>query len=403
MIYIERKCIIIVLSSHYEQQTPTQAHKRSHQGSLKPRQQGHNNKTACSFLETDDHVIYIERKCIIIVLSSHYEQKTPTQAHKRSHQGSLKPRQQGHNNKTACSFLETDDHVIYIERKCIIIVLSSHYEQQTPTQAHKRSHQGSLKPRQQGHNNKTACSLLETDDRVIYIERKCIIIVLSSHYEQQTPTQAHKRSHQGSLKPRQQGHNNKTACSFLETDDHVIYIERKCIIIVLSSHYEQQTPTQAHKRSHQGSLKPRQQGHNNKTACSFLETDDHVIYIERKCIIIVLSSHYEQQTPTQAHKRSHQGSLKPRQQGHNNKTACSLLETDDRVIYIERKCIIIVLSSHYEQQTPTQAHKRSHQGSLKPRQQGHNNKTACSFLETDERVIYLERKCIIIVLSSHYE
>ena len=54
-----------------------------------------------------------------------------------------------------------------------------------------------------------------------------------------------------------------------------------------------------------------------KTACSFLETDDCVIYLERKCIIIVLSSHYEQQTPTQAHKRSHPGSLKPRQQGHN--------------------------------------------------------------------------------------
>ena len=47
--------------------------------------------------------------------------------------------------------------------------------------------------------------------------------------------------------------------------------------------------------------------------------------------------------------------------------------------------------------------KRSHPGSLKPRQQGHNNKTACSFLEADDRVIYLERKCIIIVLSSHHE
>ena len=73
------------------------------------------------------------------------------------------------------------------------------------------------------------------------------------------------------------------------------------------------------------------------------------------------------------------------------------------MIYLERKCIIIVLSSHHEKQTPAQAHKRSHPGGLKPRQQGHNNKTACSFLEADDRVIYLERKCIIIVLSSHYE
>ena len=67
------------------------------------------------------------------------------------------------------------------------------------------------------------------------------------------------------------------------------------------------------------------------------------------------------------------------------------------MIYLERKCIIIVLSSHHELQTPTQAHKRSHPGSLKPRQHGHNNKIACSFQEADDRVIYLERKCIIIV------